>query len=209
MSTFPPLPYVPPFYPKPVSSPCPALNTVKKDISGQLLSVAFTYGDIPPASFYNINGIYSQRFVQPVQQTFDSLYTHLRSIDAKTPDPFNKPFENKAVKNMSHGQKTIYENQIRLYQKVYQYNYDAYMYASQRGITPIYYRFRTASELSDFKAAVGILQKLYNVTGLYPVQCLFWIPFPGSIAADHAAINLTDVENVGSVFIPIPVVGSV
>ena len=70
MSSYPPLPYVPPFYPKPVSSPCPALNTVKKDTSGQILSVAFTYGDIPPASFYNINGIYSQRFVQPVQQTF-------------------------------------------------------------------------------------------------------------------------------------------
>lgn len=194
MSTYPPFPYVPPFIPKPVKSPCADLNIDKSDNSGQVFVTPFIYGDIPPASFFNINGIYSQRFVQPAQRTFDNLYEYLKSINDKSEDPYNKPFENRAVVHMSQSQKLIYENQIRLYQKVYQYNHDAYLYASQRGITPYYYRFKTASELSDFKAAVAILQKLYNVNGPYLIQCLFWIPFPGSIAAEHAAINLTDTE---------------
>lgn len=194
MSTYPPFPYVPPFIPKPVKSPCPDLNITKSDNSGQIFITPFIYGDTPPASFFNINGIYSQRFVRPVQKTFDNLHEYLKSIDRTAPDPYNKPFENRAVINMSQSQKLIYENQIRLYQKVYQYNHDAYRYASERGITPYYYRFKSASELSDFKAAVSILQKLYNVNGPYLIQCLFWIPFPGSIAAEHASINLLDTE---------------
>ena len=170
----------PPFYGIPASSPCPILNVM--DISAMIVT-PFVFGPSPPESFFNIDGIYSQRFVPPVQATFDSLYSYLKTVafsvsGEPVPDPYNNPTNTSYVKHMSQGQRKNYQQQIDIFRKVYSYNLAAYQRAQQLNTVPIYYRFRTSSELVQFNGALGLINKLYNVNPLYPLQCLFWLPFP-------------------------------
>jgi len=73
-----------------------------------------------------------------------------------------------------------YQQQLALFRKVYDYNYAAYytMANRNRNGNPIYYRFVSASELSEFKEATALVNKLYNVNETYPLQCIFFLPFP-------------------------------
>lgn len=169
----------PPYYGQPVSSPCTILTIPISNVIGYPVS-PFVYGPTPDASFFTIRGIYSQRFVPPYQATFDSLYAYIQSLDpcGNEPDPFNNLTNDPYVKHMSQSQQRNYENQLRLFRDVYEYNYQAYLVGQAKNIPPIYYRFATSSELTQFNAAFSLIMKLYNVNPLYPIQCLFWIPFP-------------------------------
>ena len=169
----------PPYYGQPASSPCALLNIPVSDVSGYPV-VPFAYGPTPDAGFFNIRGIYKQRFVPPYQATFDSLYTYLQSLDpcGNQPDPFNNLTNNPYVKHMSQSQQQKYDSQIAIFQRVYEYNYRAYLVGQTLNKPPLYYKFATSSELTQFNAALALILKLYNVNSLYPIQCLFWIPFP-------------------------------
>jgi hypothetical protein len=82
------------------------------------------------------------------------------------------------VQQLSYGQRLYYERLIALFQKVYAYNIAAYTYAGLYNKTPLYYIFETSSELSRFREAAGIINKLYNVNAAYPVSSLFFLPIP-------------------------------
>jgi len=158
---------------------------VVTDISGIFTTVGdpgakfqFQVGPSPPACFFTIGGIYSQRTVSPAMDTFNRLYNRLRTVDSSAVDPFNNTNMNIFVQQLSFGQQQYYQQLIRLFQKVYGYNLLAYAYAGKNRTTPFYYTFESSSELSQYREANGLINKLYNVDSAYPVTSLFFLPFP-------------------------------
>jgi len=169
-----------------MSSPYCSL-VVRTDISGLKVLVGnfitstqflFQVGPTPPAEFFCLGGIYSQRIAACVKDTFDRLYAQQKTVNANLPDPFNNTTMNIFVQQLGFGQKQYFQELIGLFQKVYAFNADAYTYAGLKKITPIYYTFQTASELSRYREANGLINKLYNVTSSYPVSSIFFLPFP-------------------------------
>jgi hypothetical protein len=138
----------------------------------------FQVGDIPPPCFFTINGIYSQRFIQPMQSTFDRLYAQQQLLNPLLVDPFNNRRGYTFVQQMSISQQRQYSQQLTLFRQVYAFNLEAYRYAAITGTTPIYYRFETSSALILFRDAAALVNKLYNVSVNYPVTSLFFLPFP-------------------------------
>jgi len=160
---------------------------VVTDISGILMPVGdphtgknfkFQIGPSPPPCFFTIGGIYSQQTVYPAAETFNRLYKQLQTVDSSAVDPFNNTNMNIFVQQLSFGQQQYYQQLIRLFQKVYGYNLLAYYNAGQTNIIPIYYTFESSSELSQYREANGLINKLYNVNANYPLASLFFLPFP-------------------------------
>jgi hypothetical protein len=160
---------------------------------------------IPPASFYNIQGLagwlnqnpsYKQYFVgqTDVSPNLVPRTPYLSSIGYEYANVPLAPF----VTTLSQYQLLQYSNQIALFKKVYTYNSNAYVnYVSTAIVSPsinnspIYYRFISYQEYTQYKAAVALVNKLYPFTGMangyvypnsiinngYPDQS--WvIPFP-------------------------------
>ena len=138
----------------------------------------FQIGAIPPPWFFTIDGIYAQRFMAPMQSTFDRLYAQQQLMNPILADPFNNRHETSIVQQMSISQRQKYMQQLTVFRKVYTYNLEAYQYAAAKHVTPIYYRFQTASELSVFRDAAALVNKLYNVSATYPLTSIFFLPFP-------------------------------
>jgi hypothetical protein len=138
----------------------------------------FQVGPTPPPEFFNLGGIYLQRTVSCVIQTFDRLYAQQYAINPKLPDPFNNRTMNIYVQQMSYRQQQYYQQLITLFQKIYAYNAAAYYLAAANNTIPIYYTCKTASELSQWKESVPLILKLYDVTPDYPVNSIFFLPFP-------------------------------
>lgn len=160
---------------------------VRTDISGltvlvgnELLNYTFNFqvGPTPPAQFFNLGGIYQQRITPCVKPTFDRLYAQQQTVNTLLPDPFNNRNMNIYVQQLSYRQQQYYQQLINLFQKVYAYNAAAYAYAGRTNTTPMYYTFQTASELSKYREANGLINKLYNVNDDYPVNSIFFLPFP-------------------------------
>jgi hypothetical protein len=139
----------------------------------------FQIGPTPPPYFFTIGGIYSQRLVPPMIETFNRLYAQLKTKDASAVDPFNNNDMDFDIVQLSFSQQLRYEHYIRVFQKVYAYNLAAYAYAGRTGKTPKYYTFESSSELTDFRAANGLINVLYNINPYnYPLTSLFYLPFP-------------------------------
>ena len=123
---------------------------------------------IPPASFYNIQGLAGWLNQNPeskqyfVGQTVISpfLYPMTSSLSSKGYDPANVPLA-PFVTTLSQQQLMQYSNQITLFQKVYTYNSNAYVGYTQTGKPPIYYRFISYQEYTQYKASVALINKLY------------------------------------------------
>jgi hypothetical protein len=158
---------------------------------------------IPPASFYNIQGLagwlnqnpsYKQYFVGQTDVS-PYLYPMTSSLSSIGYDPANVPLA-PFVTTLSQHQLLQYSNQISLFKKVYTYNSNAYVnYVSTSSalpgtaVSPIYYRFVSYQEYTQYKAAVALVNKLYPFTGMangttlpsiesaYP-QLSWVIPFP-------------------------------
>lgn len=169
-----------------MSSPYCSL-VVRTDISGLTVLVGsflldaqfnFQVGPTPPPEFFSVRGIYAQRTVVCVRNTFDRLYAQQQTVDVTLPDPFNNRNMNIFVQQMGFRQQQYYQELISLFQKVYAFNAAAYTYAGQHNSTPIYYTFQTASELSRYREANGLINKLYNVNSNYPLTSIFFLPFP-------------------------------
>jgi hypothetical protein len=138
----------------------------------------FQIGPSPPPEFFNIRGIYAQRTVSPVNVTFNRLYNQLRTVDISAVDPFNNNDMNIYVQQLSFGQQQYYQQLLSLFQQVYAFNLAAYTLAGQTRKTPIYYTFELASQVTMFREANALVNKLYNVNPYYPLTSLFFLPFP-------------------------------
>lgn len=161
---------------------------------------------IPPASFYNIQGLAGWLNQNPsykyffVGQTDVSPYlfpmtSSISSFSLGQYDAANVPLA-PFVTTLSQQQLMQYSNQISLFRKVYTYNSNAYVnYVStsiaQPGtsVSPIYYRFITYQEYTQYKASVALINKLYpfnamangnsTISNVPTIPQLSWVvPFP-------------------------------
>jgi hypothetical protein len=147
------------------------------DLSG---GTTFQLGNPPPPCFFNLGGIYGQRFVAPMVTTFDRLYACIVATDpSNAVDPFNNRDEKLWVQRLSQSQFQQYETQLAVFRRVYAYNLNAYnCYTCGITSAPFFYRFQNQTELTQYNAGVALIQKLYEVSERYPLQCLFFLPFP-------------------------------
>jgi hypothetical protein len=138
---------------------------------------------IPPASFYNLQGLagwlnqnssYKKYFVgqTDVSPYLLPITSSLSSFSLGQYDPANVPLT-PFVTTLSQQQLMQYSNQISLFRKVYAYNSNAYVnYVSTATVSPsahnspIYYRFVSYQEYTQYKAAVALVNKLYPFTGM-------------------------------------------
>ena len=158
---------------------------LRTDISGITVRVGypgsefnFQVGPTPPPEFFGIRGIYAMRTVPCVRATFDRLYAQQKIVDPTSSDPFNNNKMNIFVQQMSFKQELYYKQIISVFQTVYLYNASVYAYAAATNTTPLYYTFKTSSELTQFREANALISKLYNVVSAYPFTSLFYLPFP-------------------------------
>ena len=176
--------------------PCygPRLYTSSNDVCGCIIPIPSSYDNVtivpgfylplsptPFGDFFTIQGIYGQRFGR-YRAAFNQLYAYqLEYSDPRiTTDPFDNVMNFNSVTMLNFQTQTKYQQQLTVFRKVYDYNYAAYYNMANRNPNgnPIYYRFVNASELSEFKEATALVNKLYNVNETYPLQCIFFLPFP-------------------------------
>ena len=134
---------------------------------------------IPPAQFYNIEGLagYLNNNPSVKSSIFSVLYpniviTSTMSLFGFTPARFNicSP-----VTTLQNSQVSLYKNEIEIYQRVYGYNSNAYVTSLATNKAPIYYTFKDMNELTQYKSAVGLINKLYD----FQAMLKYWvIPFP-------------------------------
>jgi hypothetical protein len=152
---------------------------------------------IPPASFYNIHGLagwlnqnpsYKKYFVgqSVVSPYLYPMTSSLSSIGYNAATVPLAPF----VTTLSSQQSLQYNQQLELFRKVYAYNSNAYVASYTNPlIPPVYYRFETYQEYTQYKSAVSLVNKLYPFNAMAngctrgPDQCgdieLIWVvPFP-------------------------------
>jgi len=123
---------------------------------------------IPPASFYNMQGLsgwlnnnpsFKNYFVE-----YNTLFpTLLRMTSTLSTQGYNTAKVPLApiVTTLSQHQARIYNDQIALFQTVYAYNSNAYLNYVNNSTTPVYYRFQTYKEMNNFKASVPLINKMY------------------------------------------------
>lgn len=151
---------------------------------------------IPPASFYNIQGLagwlnqnssYKYFFVGQTDVS-SYLFPMTSSLSTVGYDAANVPLA-PFVTTLSQQQLLQYSNQISLFQKVYAYNSNAYVDYTKTGKAPIYYRFITYQEYTQYKASVALINKLYpfnamangnsTISNVPSIPQLSWVvPFP-------------------------------
>lgn len=146
---------------------------------------------IPPACFYNMLGLatwlnqnpkYKQYFVGypnmfPYLSSMTSTLSTMQYDVSKVP---LAPF----VTTLSQHQAMQYNEQMQLFRKVYSFNSNAYVSSRATSSAPIYYSFASYKELSQYKASLGLINKLYSfdamANGMNDAgSTLNWvIPFP-------------------------------
>jgi hypothetical protein len=175
--------------------PCygPQLYTSSNDVCGCIIPIRsvinFTVvpgfylplSATPFGNFFDIRGIYGQRY-GPYRAAFNQLLAYqIQYSDPRiSTDPFDNPLAYNTVTMLNFQTQFKYQQQLTVFRKVYDYNYAAYYNMARQNPNgnPIYYRFASASELSEFKEATALVNKLYNVNETYPLQCIFFLPFP-------------------------------
>ena len=128
---------------------------------------------IPPASFYNIQGLAGWLNQNPsakqyfVNQSDVSPYLLPMTSTLSTVgyNPANVPLA-PFVTTLSQQQLMQYSNQIALFRKVYAYNSNAYVDYTITLKPPIYYRFISYQEYTQYKASVALVNKLYPFTAM-------------------------------------------
>lgn len=88
------------------------------------------------------------------------------------------------VTMLSQQQSMLYSKQMNLFRRVYAFNSNAYVTSLITNVAPIYYRFLSNQELMNYKASVGLVNKLYPFDAMANGRneagsTLQWIvPFP-------------------------------
>jgi len=145
-------------------------------------------GSIPPACFYNQQGLagflnqnpsYKQFFA--ATRAFDYLYPLSVSpctFSSIGYDPSTVPLCSN-VQTLSQYQALQYNQQLRLFQTVYAVNSNAYVNYQTTGANPVYYNYITYTERNNMKSAIALVNKLYPFDAMAQASTLNWqIPFP-------------------------------
>ena len=128
---------------------------------------------IPPASFYNLQGLagwlnqnpsYKQYYIGQTDVS-PFLLPYTSSLSSIGYNPAHVPLA-PFVTTLSQHQLTEYSNQISLFKRVYAYNSNAYVDYTKTLKPPIYYRFISYQEYTQFKSAVALINKLYPFTAM-------------------------------------------
>jgi hypothetical protein len=128
---------------------------------------------IPPASFYNIQGLAGWLNQNPASKQYFTnqsdvspyLLPMTSSLSTVGYNPANVPLA-PYVTTLSQSQLTEYSNQIALFRKVYAHNSNAYVEYSYLNKPPVYYRFISYQEYTQYKASVALVNKLYPFTAM-------------------------------------------
>ena len=146
---------------------------------------------IPPACFYNRLGLatwlnqnpsYKQYFVG-YPNIFPYLSSMTSTLSSMQYDVSKVPLT-PLVTTLSQNQSLQYSQQLQLFRKVYAFNSNAYVTARTTSSVPIYYSFASYKELAQYKASLGLVNKLYSfdamANGMNDAgSTLNWvIPFP-------------------------------
>lgn len=163
---------------------------------------------IPPACFYNIQGLntylnqnpsFKKFFVFQIPYLYPSTY--INNLISTSQVPASSMYVDYVTENvpiqpvvitLSQHQSMIYNQQLDIFRKVYAYNSNAYvayrstLYSNPNNkVSLIYYRFQTYNEYNNYKAGVALVNKLYpfdimsNASTLINPSTLNWIvPFP-------------------------------
>lgn len=148
-------------------------------------------GSIPPPCFYNRQGLAMWLNQNPSYKTYFTAYPdvfpYLKPSNAPNL-PKNYQIENVPlspnVTTLSQSEAVRYDEYLSLFRKVYTYNMNAYLASRVSGAAPVYYRFRSYKEKSNYAAAVGVVNKLYPLRAIVGAKdengvALGWIiPFP-------------------------------
>lgn len=145
-------------------------------------------GSIPPACFYNAQGLANWLNNNPsyktnfsYTRTFPFLYPpdiaiYFSTIGLPNYNPATVPLCSN-VTTLSQYQALKYNTQLQLFQKVYAINSNAYINSIATGQGPVYYTFRTFQEKSDYNSAVALVNKLYPFSDM--ATAVGWqVPFP-------------------------------
>lgn len=137
--------------------------------------MSFVPTQTPPSSFFNINGIYANRYDPSVISTFNSISTiHGQN---GTSDPFANPRNDPLNKQFSYFQLQEYRRQIAVFQRVYDFN--ACQSTMQTIAQPArQFHFTTYKDLYDYREALAFIDKMYNVKPGYTVENMFIYNFP-------------------------------
>ena len=141
---------------------------------------------IPPACFYNIQGLSQWLNQNPSKkQYFIGVFPYLYKQNqiTSTLSSFKYNVANvplgPSVVSLSQGQALMYNQQIQLFQKVYTYNSNAYVNYACSGETPMYYTFKTYQEKAQYTSAVGLVNELFPFRDMAEASTLNWaVPFP-------------------------------
>ena len=143
---------------------------------------------IPPPCFYNMQGLsnwlnnnptYKHYFIN-YPRYFPNLFVSTGGVGS-TLSTARYNLENvplsPLITNLSQYQALQYRQQLSLFQKVYSYNSNAYMnYANNVStingytalgstfsgvVNPIYFRFQTYKDYTNYKASVAMVNKMY------------------------------------------------
>ena len=150
-----------------------------------VLPVFPSTNSIPPACFYNLQGLagwlnqhpsYKQFFIGlggfgivPMTSTLSSFgYTY-----ANVPLCTN-------VQQLSQHQAFQYNQQLQIFYKVYTHNSNAYVnYIENNTPGPVYYTFFDNAERQQYTSAVSLINKLYPFDAMAAAPTLNWqVPFP-------------------------------
>lgn len=146
---------------------------------------------IPPATFYNMNGLatwlnhnpsYKNYFINYPRQ-FPGLSTVTSTLSSIRYNPANVPLAPQVI-TLSQNESQLYKEQIELFQRVYAYNSNAYINARAVSGAPMYYSFNSYQELMKYRSSVSLVNKLYPFNAMMngtdqTGRTLGWfVPFP-------------------------------
>jgi hypothetical protein len=159
----------PPIADTPIADPL-IVNVLVEELPNvdPLLNVFPEPNSIPPASFYTMQGLAQYLNQNPDYKPYFTGYTAVSPyllpmtstlIDIGY-DPRKVPVA-PIVKTLSQAQLLLYKQQLTLFQTVYAFNSSAYGNYIETGAGPVYFRFQTYKEYSNFRSAVSLVNKMY------------------------------------------------
>jgi len=148
-------------------------------------------GSIPPASFYNLQGLsnwlnnnpsYKQYYINYPSQ-FPNLYPMNSTLSSLQYDITAVPL-GPLVQTLDYSQMFKYQRQMEQFQRVYTFNSNAYVQSKVNDTPPLFYSYSSYKELMEQKMAVSLVSKMYPFDAMAYGQnedgaSMNWVvPFP-------------------------------
>lgn len=129
----------------------------------------------PSASFFTINGLAAQLQQEPYVEYVPYMISTLQAVSS----PFNLlDYIDTPTGNMfSSYQLQTYNQQLAQFRTVYSYNQAAYSTAQATGTAPRYFTFVTYKDQSNYRTAVGLINRLYNPNLMAYMFAIPWPPY--------------------------------